>query len=366
VPVFYGKEDSSGHILLENGDGILFEDATVIQVSDNLTAQYKILGDVLKGLTIKYDGNAAQGAAEFYTIEGTTDDILLEDGTGRLMLEPDTPFIANTSLTTIYELQNFLAAKTKDVRYHILGDIMDQLSVRYDILQDVQTTKDLRYDIFNLATKTISFLYDGIAHAGKAKEIRYTILQDVLKTLQTKYHINNTINDNFALQYDIFNRVQDTVAFQYDITSDLQKQLTVLYDVTAPVSDSFDIKYDIDGGSSTILARQKLKIIPTDLNRETILVEKTDGPYNYALWVHLNELAGGDKVKLKSYKWDPMNLEYALYEQKTITYEDLKGTEDTPQTAVFLPFIPTEKYKVTLTQLEGTLRNYSWELYKTE
>lgn len=364
--VYYGKEDGSGHLLLENGDGILFEDATIIQVSDSLTAQYKILGDVLKTLTLKYDGNAAPGAAEFYTIEGTTDDILLEDGTGRLMLEPDTPFIANANFTTSYELQNFLAAKTKDIKYHILGDIMDQLSVRYNILQDVQTTKEFRYEINNLATKTINFLYDGVEHAGTSKEVRYTILQDVIKTIQLKYHINAVVNDNFALQYDIFNNVADTIAFQYHITSDLHKQLTVLWDVTAPISDSFNIKYDIDGSPSTILARQKLKIIPTDLNRETTLVEKTDGPYNYALWVHLNEMATGDKIKLKSYKWDPNNSAYALYEQKTITYEDLKGTEDTPQTAVFLPFIPAEKYKVTITQLEGTLRNYSWELYKTE
>ena len=366
MPVYYGKEDGTGHLLLESGDSLLFEDATIISVNDSLTAQYKILGDVLKGLTIKYDGNAAPGAAEFYSLETGVDDILLEDGTGRLMLEDATPFIVNANFTTSYELQNFLAAKTKDIKYHILGDIMDQLSVRYSILQDVHTTKELRYEINNLATKTIQFLYDGIAHAGKSKEIRYTILQDVLKTIQLKYHINNTINDNFSLQYDIFNKVSDTIAFQYDITADLQKQLTVLWDVTAPISDSFNIKYDIDGAPSTILARQKLKIIPTDLNRETTLVEKTDGPFNYALWVHLNEMATGDKVKLKSYKWDPNNSAYALYEQKTITYEDLKGTEDTPQTAVFLPFIPAEKYKVTITQLEGTLRNYSWELYKTE
>jgi hypothetical protein len=366
MPVYYGKEDGTGHLLLENGDGILFEDATVFSVSDSLTAQYKILGDVLKTLTLNYDGNAAQGTAEFYSLETGVDDILLEDGTGRLMLEPATPFIVNANFTTSYELQNFLAARTKQIKYYILGDIMDQLSIQYNILEDVQTTKEFRYEINNLVTKTLEFLYDGIAHAGKSKEVRYTILQDVIKTLQYKYHINAVVNDNFSLQYDIFNKVSDTIAFQYDITADIHKQLSVLWDVTAPISDSFNIKYDIDGAPSTILARQNLKIIPTDLNRETTLVEKTDGPYNYALWVHLNEMASGDKIKLKSYKWDPNNSEYALYEQKTITYDDLQGFEDTPQTAVFLPFIPAEKYKVTITQLEGTLRNYSWELYKTE
>ena len=76
-------------------------------------------------------------------------------------------------------------------------------------------------------------------------------------------------------------------------------------------------------------------------------------------------MASGDTVIIRTYKWEPNTSAYSLYEEKTVKYSDLKGNESTDMPAVFLPFIPAERYKVTIEQTAGTLRQYPWELFQT-
>ena len=159
-----------------------------------------------------------------------------------------------------------------------------------------------------------------------------------------------TVSDTLTLVYDITGQVTDTLILQYDILADVLQTVTLYY--------------DINGDASTNLVRQNLAPTLKALNLETILIEKTDGPFHYSAWIHLTNLLSGDTIILRVYKWEPNTSAYELYEEKPVSYNDLKTFENN-QTAIFLPFIPAERYKVTIEQTAGTLRAFPWELYKT-
>lgn len=159
--------------------------------------------------------------------------------------------------------------------------------------------------------------------------------------------------------------VSDTLQLIYDITGVVSDTVQLLYDITGVVSDSLGILYDINGDASTQLVQQKKAITLPQLDVEFRIIEKTNGPYHYAAWLHLDNMASGDQIIIRVYKWDGNNSVYSLYEKKTISYSDLVGQENEDQTAVFMPFIPSERYKVTLEQSAGTLREFSWEMYQT-
>lgn len=158
--------------------------------------------------------------------------------------------------------------------------------------------------------------------------------------------------------------VSDTLTLIYDITGQVADTLTLQYDILADVLQTITLYYDINGDASTNLVRQNLSPTLKALNLETTLIEKTDGPYHYSAWIHMTNLASGDTIILRVYKWEPNTSAYELYEEKPVSYNDLKTFENN-QTAIFLPFIPAERYKVTIEQTAGTLRAFPWELYKT-
>lgn len=170
--------------------------------------------------------------------------------------------------------------------------------------------------------------------------------------------------DGYLLESATTFTVTDTLTLVYDITGQVTDTLTLQYDILADVLQTITLYYDINGDASTNLERQNLSPTLKALNLETTLIEKTDGPYHYSAWIHMTNLASGDTVVLRVYKWEPNTSAYELYDEKKITYSDLKIFEN-DQTAVFLPFIPAQKYKVTIEQTAGTLRAFPWELYKT-
>ena len=171
--------------------------------------------------------------------------------------------------------------------------------------------------------------------------------------------------DGYILEDATTFTVSDTISIEYDITGSVSDTLEFQYDMTGSVGDTISLYYDINGTASTSLVRQNLSPTLLSLNSETKIIEKTDGPYHYSAWIHLDNMASGDTVVIRTYKWEPNGSAYSLYEEKTVRYSDLKGKESTDMPAVFLPFIPTEKYKVTIEQTAGTLRQYPWELFKT-
>ena len=158
--------------------------------------------------------------------------------------------------------------------------------------------------------------------------------------------------------------VSDTLQFLYDITGVVSDTLQFLYDITGVVSDTLDICYDINGDASTNLVRQSKAPTLQQLDVEVKLVEKTDGPWNYSCYVSLVNMQAGDRVKIRVYRWNPSTSAYELYELKTIMKNDLKGKETEDQPAVYAVFIPTERFKLSIEQTDGTLRAFPWELYK--
>lgn len=171
--------------------------------------------------------------------------------------------------------------------------------------------------------------------------------------------------DGYLLEDATTFSVTDTLSIVYDITGVVTDTLTVQYDMTGVIQDTISLYYDINGDASTQLVTQNLNPTLKSLNLETKLVEKTDGPYHYSTWIHLGNMASGDTVIIRTYKWEVNTGAYELYEKKTIKHSDLKGNETTNQPAIFLPFIPANRYKVTIEQTAGTLRAYPWQLFKT-
>lgn len=172
--------------------------------------------------------------------------------------------------------------------------------------------------------------------------------------------------DGYLLEDATTFTVNDVLTIEYEITGSVNDTLELQYDMTGSVNDTISLCYDINGNASTSLVRQNKSPTLLALNSEVKIIEKTDGPFHYSAWIHLDNMASGDTVVIRTYKWEPNGSTYSLYEEKTVKYNDLKGNESTDQPAVFLPFIPAEKYKVTIEQTAGTLRQYPWELYKTQ
>lgn len=157
--------------------------------------------------------------------------------------------------------------------------------------------------------------------------------------------------------------VSNTLELQYDINGLVANTLEIQYDITGVVSNTLTVYYDIDGSASQNLTRQNLAPTLPALNQEVKLVEKTNGPWNYSCFVDLSNMQSGDKVKIRVYRWEPNTSAYSLYQIKTIAKTDLKGKESEDMPSVYAVFIPTERFKLTIEQTAGTVRQYPWELY---
>ena len=75
---------------------------------------------------------------------------------------------------------------------------------------------------------------------------------------------------------------------------------------------------------------------------------------HFATWIFTHNMASGDSVTIKVYVYDNNATTLRLYESVTLT-----DAQSIP--AMFIPFIPTKEYKVSIQRVAGTDRNYTWQ-----
>ena len=92
----------------------------------------------------------------------------------------------------------------------------------------------------------------------------------------------------------------------------------------------------------------------------TILANSTEqdlfdiltGPRHFAATVYLHNLIAGNIATIRTYIFDTNS-----GQQRQIDEETFAGVQTLP--AIFLPFLPTTQYRVTV-QLSGTTQNITW------
>lgn len=183
------------------------------------------------------------------------------------------------------------------------------------------------------------------------------------KLLLDSYPVGNTV---IGL-YDILGLVNNTVVGLYDINGLVSNTVIGKYDVTGVVSNTLTGCYEINEAASSIIRKYTKSVQLLQNNVEVTIVEKTDGPYNYSLWVFLDQLQTGDVVEFREYVWNPQTNSYKLNQSPKIKKNDLKGfsnqtTDDKP--AMFFPPVQADRYKVTIKQTAGTPRLFDWVMYK--
>lgn len=77
---------------------------------------------------------------------------------------------------------------------------------------------------------------------------------------------------------------------------------------------------------------------------------------HYATWVHAQNMAAGDVVKIKVYVKDTNGAAMRLYKTKTVTFAQLKS-----DVSIFIPFLPSQQYKVSIQRISGPDRAFTWE-----
>ena len=183
---------------------------------------------------------------------------------------------------------------------------------------------------------------------------RYLIKTDGGKILQTDG------TSGILLSPNTLTSVSQTWTLKYDILNFVAKAWTFLYDITGTVAKAFLYLYDINGSPSSVLFSQEGTVTPTALNSEICFITKTDGPYHYACYIYVDNMASGDEIAIKVQVYDPTEGAWKSYDnEKKIKYSDIKSDE-----AVFIPFLPATRYRVCLKQTAGTLRSYNWQLFK--
>ena len=165
---------------------------------------------------------------------------------------------------------------------------------------------------------------------------------------------------DWELESATLTNVSKAWTFKYDILNFVAKAWTFLYDITGTVAKAFLYLYDINGSPSSVLFSQEGTVTPTALNSEICFITKTDGPYHYACYIYVDNMASGDEIAIKVQVYDPTEGAWKSYDnEKKIKYSDIKSDE-----SVFIPFLPATRYRVCLKQTAGTLRSYNWQLFK--
>ena len=79
---------------------------------------------------------------------------------------------------------------------------------------------------------------------------------------------------------------------------------------------------------------------------------------HYAMYIFTDALQSGDILRIIIYVNDPQDSTERIYDQF-----DVSGVQSKP--AVFIPFLPTDSYRVTAHQTAGTNRTISWVRYES-
>jgi len=74
---------------------------------------------------------------------------------------------------------------------------------------------------------------------------------------------------------------------------------------------------------------------------------------HFATWLFTHNMQSGDTITIKVYVLDENAAVMRLYETQTVT-----GAQTDP--AIFIPFIPTKQYKVSIQRTAGTDRSFNW------
>lgn len=85
---------------------------------------------------------------------------------------------------------------------------------------------------------------------------------------------------------------------------------------------------------------------------EQDLFEITTGPRHFASTVYLHNLASGNVLTIRVYIYDSNTGQFRKYEDFSYS-----GVQIEP--AIFIPFLPTTQYRVSV-QLTGTTRTITW------
>jgi len=87
-------------------------------------------------------------------------------------------------------------------------------------------------------------------------------------------------------------------------------------------------------------------------NTEQDLFEVTTGPRHFAATVYLHNLVAGNIATIRVYIYDTNSGQQRLYD-----FFSYAGVQSEP--AIFVPFLPTTQYRVTV-QLSGLTQNITW------
>lgn len=85
---------------------------------------------------------------------------------------------------------------------------------------------------------------------------------------------------------------------------------------------------------------------------EQNLFDVTGDKY-YATHIFLHNMTGTETFVIKVYVYDTNGTTYRLYQTETLT-----GSQSDP--CVFIPFLPTPQYKVSIQRTAGTDRAVTW------
>lgn len=224
-----------------------------------------------------------------------------------------------------------------------------------------------KYDILGLVNNDLILKYDIIGLVNNDVIGKYDILNLVNNDLIGKYDILDLVFNTIIGKYDIKVLATNDVIGKYDINGLVNSDSIGKYDITGNVTNTLGGCYDINGVASAIIQKQTKTIQLLQNGVESIVVEKTDGAFNYSCWLFLDNMLSGDEVVIRTYVWNPQQNIYELYESPIVKKSDLPGlpTQSTDdKTAFFIPPVQSDRFKVTISQTVGTPKAFDWVLYK--
>ncbi len=93
--------------------------------------------------------------------------------------------------------------------------------------------------------------------------------------------------------------------------------------------------------------------ITTTAAEQNLFNITTGGPKHFATWVFAHNMIAGDEVEIRVYVRD----ENTPAERKYVDVL-INGLQDDP--AFFIPFIPSDQYRVSIQRTLGTDRLFTW------
>ena len=75
---------------------------------------------------------------------------------------------------------------------------------------------------------------------------------------------------------------------------------------------------------------------------------------HYACWIFLNSMGASDVVEIKVYINDPQGTPA----ERLYFTAQYSGVQDDP--AIFVPYVPTNSFRVTLKRIAGTITSADW------